>query len=182
MDFTLRAWTILDLDSLVIHANNWQVAKNLTDKFPFPYNEIHAKAFIEFATKGDPIHIFAIDINGNAVGGIGIHPQEDIHRKNAELGYWLAEPYWGKGIMSRAIEQSVNFAFDTFDIVRLFARPFGTNIASQKVLEKNGFILEGCFEKVLFKNNEFLDELIYAVRREYWMKSAFNRNLNDSRA
>lgn len=179
MDFTLRAWTISDLDRLVSHANNWHVAKNLTDKFPFPYNEVHAKAFIEFATKGDLDHIFAIDINSNVVGGIGIHSQEDIHRKNTELGYWLAESYWGKGIMSRAIERAVNFAFDTFDIVRLFARPFGTNYASQKVLEKNGFILEGRFEKVLFKNNEFLDELIYVVRREYWMKSAFKGNLND---
>lgn len=170
MEFELRPWNISDLDSLVKYANNWNIAKNLTDKFPFPYSENCGRAFIEFATKDDPIHIFAIDINGQAVGGIGIHPQDDIHRKNAELGYWLAEPFWGKGVISNAVKQSVDFAFDTFHIDRVFARPFGTNLASQKVLEKNGFVLEGRFEKVLFKNNEYLDELIYAVRRENWNK------------
>ena len=170
MEFKLRPWNISDLNSLVKYANNWNVAKNLTDKFPFPYSEKSGRAFIEFATKDDPIHIFAIDINGQAVGGIGIHPQDDIHRKNAELGYWLAEPFWGKGVISNAVKQSVDFAFDTFQIDRVFARPFGTNLASQKVLEKNGFVLEGRFEKVLFKNNEYLDELIYAVRRENWKK------------
>jgi len=170
MEFKLRPWNISDLDSLVKYANNWNVAKNLTDKFPFPYSENSGRAFIEFATKNDPIHIFAIDINGQAVGGIGIHPQDDIHRKNAELGYWLAEPFWGKGVISNAVKQSVDFAFDTFHIDRVFARPFGTNLASQKVLEKNGFVLEGRLEKVLFKNNEYLDELIYAVRRENWEK------------
>ena len=170
MEFKLRPWNISDLDSLVKYANNWNIAKNLTDKFPFPYSENSGRAFIEFATKDDPIHIFAIDINGQAVGSIGIHPQDDIHRKNAELGYWLAEPFWGKGVISNAVKQSVDFAFDTFNIDRVFARPFGTNLASQKVLEKNGFVLEGRFEKVLFKNNEYLDELIYAVRRENWNK------------
>lgn len=170
MEFKLRPWNISDLDSLVKYANNWNIAKNLTDKFPFPYSENSGRAFIEFATKDDPIHIFAIDINGQAVGSIGIHPQDDIHRKNAELGYWLAEPFWGKGVISNAVKQSVDFAFDTFQIDRVFARPFGTNLASQKVLEKNGFVLEGRFEKVLFKNNEYLDELIYAVRRENWKK------------
>lgn len=170
MEFKLRDWTHSDLDSLVKYANNWNIAKNMTDKFPFPYSESNGKAFIEFAKQGNPIHIFAIDINGQAVGGIGIHPQDDILRKNAELGYWLAEPFWGKGIISGAIKQIVDYAFNTFDIERVFARPFGTNLASQKVLEKNGFVLEGCFKKVFFKNQEFIDELIFAVRRENWIK------------
>lgn len=165
MKCILRPWEISDLNSLVKHANNWKIAKNLTDRFPFPYTESNGKSFIELATKDDPIHFFAIDVDGQAVGGIGIHPQDDIHRKNAELGYWLAEPFWGQGIISYAIKQAVDFAFATYDIDRIFARPFGTNVASQKVLEKNNFILEGRFEKVLIKNNEYLDELIYAVRR-----------------
>ncbi|SHI51869.1 Acetyltransferase (GNAT) domain-containing protein [Cruoricaptor ignavus] len=92
MEFKLRPWNISDLNCLVKYANNWNIAKNMTDKFPFPYTEDSGRAFIEIATKDDPIHIFAIDINGQAVGSIGIHPQDDIHRKNAELGYWLAEP------------------------------------------------------------------------------------------
>ncbi len=166
----LRPWKIEDLESLIKYANNWNIAKNMTDKFPFPYSANHGNAFIEFATKDNPIHIFAIDIDGVAVGGIGIHPQDDIHRKNAELGYWLGEPFWGQGIISTAIKQVLSFAFETYDIDRVFARPFGTNIASQKVLEKNNFVLEGKFEGVLVKDGILLDELIYAIRRKNWKK------------
>jgi len=165
MDFMLRPWRISDLKSLVGFANNWKVAKNMTDKFPHPYSEGDGRKFISFATQDDPIHIFAIEVEGLAVGGIGIHPQEDIYRKNAELGYWLAEPYWGLGIVSRAIESAVDFAFSTYDIDRVFARPFGTNAASQRVLEKNGFVLEARFEKALFKDGEYIDELVYGTRR-----------------
>lgn len=168
MEFLLRPWTTADLDDLVKHANNWNVAKNLTDKFPHPYTQNDGIAFLEYATLGNPISIFAIEVAGEAAGGIGIHPQNDIFKKNAELGYWLAEPYWGQGIISKAIKQMVDFAFTTFDIDRVYAKPFGTNIASQKVLEKNNFVLEGRFEKVLFKNGEYLDELVYAVRQENW--------------
>jgi ribosomal-protein-alanine N-acetyltransferase len=167
-EFKLRPWAKEDLNNLVKHANNWNIAKNLTDKFPFPYTESNGQAFIEFATKDDPIHIFAIDVEGQAVGGIGIHPQEDIYRKNAELGYWLAEPFWGQDIISRAIKQILKFAFETYDIDRVFARPFGTNIPSQRVLEKNEFILEGKFEKTLIKGGILMDELVYAIRRENW--------------
>ena len=165
MHFHLRPWALSDLDSLVRHANNFDIAKFMMDGFPHPYTEDNGKAFIAFATKDDPIHIFAIDVNGEAVGGIGIHPQADVQRKNAELGYWLAEPFWGKGIITNAIKQLVEFGFKTYDINRIFARPYGTNIGSQKVLEKAGFVLEGRFEKTIFKNGEFLDELVYAVRR-----------------
>ena len=165
MQFLLRPWAPTDLDSLVRHANNSDIAKFLTDAFPHPYTEDNGKAFIAFATKDDPIHIFAIDVEGEAVGGIGIHPQADVQRKNAELGYWLAEPFWGKGIITNAIKQIIEFGFKTYDINRIFARPYGTNIGSQKVLEKAGFVLEGRFEKTIFKNGEFLDELVYAVRR-----------------
>jgi RimJ/RimL family protein N-acetyltransferase len=168
MEFKIRPWNLSDLDSLVKYANNWNVAKNLADRFPHPYTENDGKAFIWFATSDNPIHNFAIDVEGQAVGGIGIEPQVDVHRKNAELGYWLAEPFWGQGIISEAIRQVVDFAFTTYDIDRVFARPFGTNLASQKVLEKNTFILEGRFEKILIKNGEYLDELVYAIRRENW--------------
>ena len=165
MNFKLRPWIIDDLDSLVKFASKPNIAKFMTDGFPHPYSVENGKAFIDYATKDNPIHIFAIDINKQAVGGIGIHPQADIHRKNAELGDWLAEPFWGKGVVTKAIIQMIDFGFKTYDIDRIFARPFGTNIASQKVLEKAGFILEGRFERSLFKNGEYLDELIYAVRR-----------------
>jgi RimJ/RimL family protein N-acetyltransferase len=165
MHFTLRPWKIEDLNSLVKFANNYKIAKFMTDKFPHPYNAENGKIFIESATNDFPLNIFAIDINGEASGGIGLHLQGDIQCKNAELGYWLAEPYWGKGIISKAVEQIVDYGFKTWKISRIFARPFGTNIASQKVLEKAGFKLEARLDKTLFKNGEYLDELIYAVRR-----------------
>ncbi len=165
MDFILRPWVISDLSSLVKHANNIKIARFLTDGFPYPYSSDAGKKFIENSIKDEPVHIFAIDVNGEAVGGIGIYPQSDIHCKNAELGYWLGEEFWGHGIVTKAIIQVLEFAFKTYDINRVFARPFGTNIASQKVLEKAGFVLEGRFEKTLLKNGVLLDELVYAVRR-----------------
>lgn len=165
MDFILRPWQESDLESLVQHANNFNVAKFMTDGFPFPYNYENGKAFIAFATKDKPIHIFAIVVNGKAVGGIGVHQKTDIMRKNAELGYWLGETYWRHRIISRAIPQVLQFAFETYDITRVYARPFGTNIASQKVLEKLGFTLESRIKNNIFKNDQFEDELIYGFRK-----------------
>lgn len=166
MYFSLRPWTPNDLESLVKYANNKKIAMFMTDKFPHPYTIEKGKEFIEFAIKETPPYILAIDIKGEAIGGIGIHPQSDIHCKNAELGYWLGEPFWGNGIISNAIIQIVDYSFMNLDITRIFARPFGTNIASQRVLEKTGFKLEARFEKSLFKNGEFIDELVFAIRRE----------------
>jgi len=166
MDFVLRPWTLDDIDSLVKHANNPNIAANLTDAFPSPYHRENGEAFIQMALKHDPTQIFAIELHGEAAGGIGLHPQADVHRMNMELGYWLAEVHWGKGIMTEAVKQMVDYGFKTFQVDRIFARPFGTSIGSQRVLEKAGFILEGRFEKALYKNGEFQDELIYAVRRE----------------
>jgi RimJ/RimL family protein N-acetyltransferase len=165
-EFTLRPWRMEDLDSLVRYANNPNIARFLTDKFPHPYTAEGGRAFIAFANQSVPIRIFAIDIDGQASGGIGIHPQEDIYRKNAELGYWLGEPFWGQGIMSRAIGLAVAYAFEHFDIDRVFARPFGSNLASQKVLEKNHFVLEGRYHQVLIKNGIREDEMVYAIRKE----------------
>lgn len=162
---TLRPWHENDLENLVKYANNPNIAKNMTDGFPFPYTIEKAKSFIAMANQSVPVRIFAIDLQGEAIGGIGIHPLSDIYRQNAELGYWLAEPFWGQGIISEAIRQVLTRAFKNKELHRVFARPFGSNTASQKVLEKNGFVLEGRFDKVLIKNNELQDELVYAVRR-----------------
>ncbi len=165
MDFKLRPWSLNDLDSLVSNANNYNIARFMTDGFPHPYTRQHGIDFIAMATKDDPIHIFAVEVNGLAVGGIGIHPQKDIMKKNAELGYWLGEDYWGNGIITKAIIQMIDFGFKTYDITRIYARPFGSNLPSQRVLEKAGFTLEARIEKNIYKNGEVLDELIYAVRR-----------------
>lgn len=165
MNFQLRSWQLNDIDSLVKHANNFEIARFMTDGFPHPYTQDHGLKFIEMAMSKNPVHIFAIDVESEAIGGIGIHPQADIMRKNAELGYWLSQQYWGKGIMTKAIAQITEYAFNTFDINRIYARPFSNNIASQRVLEKSGFILEARIAQNIFKNNEFLDELIFAKRR-----------------
>lgn len=166
MEVKLRPWNEEDIESLVENANNFEIARFMSDAFPYPYTIENAKNFIAFATKDAPVHIFAIDIHGKAVGGIGIHPQTDIMKKNAELGYWLGEKYWGKGIISKAIQEIIPFAFKTYEITRIYARPFGTNAASQKVLEKAGFKLEASIKENIFKNGEYLDELIYAIRRK----------------
>lgn len=165
MTMKLRRWHDSDLETLVQIANNKKIANNLTNKFPHPYTIEAGKAFIAFANTHTPRHINAIEIDGQIAGGIGIHPQEDISYKNAEMGYWLGEAYWGKGIMTQAVKEMVNYGFKNFDINRIFARPFGTNVGSQKVLEKVGFILEARFEKTLCKNGTYHDELIYAIRR-----------------
>ncbi|MCE3280102.1 MAG: family N-acetyltransferase [Bacteroidetes bacterium] len=166
MQIKLRPWHPNDLINLTAYANNPNIAKNMTDRFPYPFTAEHAQKFIEKNSAPSIPNILAIDLNGEAIGGIGLHPQEDIQRMNAELGYWLGEPYWGKGIITEAIKLIVDYGFKNFEINRIFAKPFGTNIASQKALEKAGFILEGRFEKTLFKNGESVDELIYAARRK----------------
>jgi len=166
MEIKLRPWNIEDAESLVENANNFEIARFMSDAFPSPYTLEDAKNFIAFATKDEPLHIFAIDIDGQAVGGIGIHPQADIMKKNAELGYWLGEKYWGRGIISKAIREIIPWAFNTYDITRIYARPFGSNMASQKVLEKAGFVLEARIKENIFKNGEYLDELIYAISRQ----------------
>ena len=166
MEVTLRTWHLDDVNDLVALANNKNIAQFMADVFPHPYTIENGKTFIGFATSNPNSKIFAIIIDGKPVGSIGLHLQTDILRKNAEIGYWLGEQHWGKGIITQAVPQMIDYGFKNMDIVRIFARIFGTNKASQKVVEKCGFIIEGKYEKTIFKNNEFIDELIYAVRKK----------------
>ena len=165
MNFTLRPFRDSDLTSLVKYANNYNIAKYLTNQFPHPYTDDDGRKFISSVANNDPVNVFAIEVNGEAAGAIGIFPQSDIHEKNAEMGYWLAEPFWGNGIMTRAIGETVEYGFKTFDITRIFARPFSINPASQRVLEKAEFTCEARLKNALYKNGSYLDELIYAIRR-----------------
>lgn len=165
MECTLRKWALRDLESLIKHADNFNIAKNMSDAFPFPYTEEFGRRYIERAISTIPTQVFAITTNDEAIGSIGVYPQTDIHCRNAEMGYWLAEEYWGQGIMTKAISLMVDYSFKNLNIDRIFARPFGTNTASQRTLEKAGFILEYRFEKTIFKNGEYLDELYYAIRK-----------------
>jgi len=163
--FELRPFTLNDLSSLVKHANDPSVAANLTDMFPHPYTEEHGRQFLEEAMKPVPMRR-CISIGGEACGAIGLHPKQDLWRLNMELGYWLAQEHRGKGIMTAAIRQMVELGFSTFpDVVRIFATPFGSNVASQRALEKAGFTLEAKLMGTLVKNGVMQDEWIYAVRR-----------------
>lgn len=163
--FRIRTWERDDAASLSAHANDADIARFMTDTFPYPYSLAHAGQFISMALSQDPARLFAIEVNGEAAGGIGLHPQQDIMRLNAELGYWLGSKFHGRGIISSAIPAVVGYGFRAFDIQRIFARPFGNNIASRRVLEKCGFALEARIPKNIIKNGEMLDELIYAIRR-----------------
>jgi ribosomal-protein-alanine N-acetyltransferase len=165
MEFTLRPWRREDVNRLAAIADNPRIASNMMDIFPHPYTMEAGMKFIEMTLLSEPRQILAIEIDGQVAGAIGIHPMQDVYRLNAEMGYWLAEEYWGKGIMSEVITWMTAYAFSHFPIERIFAKPYGTNIASQRVLEKAGFILEGRFEKTLIKNDELKDELVYAIRR-----------------
>jgi len=166
MKFKLRPWQVADLKDLVNYANNSKIAANLTDLFPHPYQEKDGNNFIQMVLKQNPTQVFAVEINKKASGSIGLHSQTDVHSKNMELGYWLAEDYWNKGIITAAVREMVAYGFKTFAINRIFARPFSTNIGSYKVLEKAGFKLEGQFIKSIFKNGKYVDELIYAICKD----------------
>ena len=163
--FHLRPFSADDLPALVKHANDPTVAANLTDAFPHPYTEEAGRNFLTEAAKPVPLRR-CIDIGGEACGAIGLHPKQDLWRRNMELGYWLANAHRGKGIMPEAIRQMVRLGFETFtDVDRIYATPFGSNIASQRALEKAGFIFEAKLIGTLVKNGVVQDEWIYAVRR-----------------
>lgn len=153
-----------DLDNLVQMANNSNIARYMTNGFPHPYTAEGGLTFLQIAVQ-NPDRLWAISIDGNAVGGIGYHPMTDIWQKNAELGYWLGEPYWGMGILTESVLKMTLFIFHETSIERVFARPFGTNKASQRVLEKAGFKLEATIPKGFFKWGLYEDELIYARRK-----------------
>ncbi len=165
MSVQIRKWKKDDAPRLAELANNIKIAKYLTNRFPHPYTLENAHSFIEMFMKDEPARFFVITLNGEIIGGTGIHLQEDIFINNAELGYWIGEPYWGNGYMSEAIKLISDHAFKTFPVTRLFGRVYGNNPKSMKVLEKAGFILEAKFDKTLIKNGEILDEYIYAKRK-----------------
>ncbi len=163
--FTLRPFRPDDLAALVKHANDPTVSANLTDAFPHPYTEEAGRAFLEEAMKPVPLRR-CIEVAGECVGAIGLHPKVDLWRRNLELGYWLAAAHRGQGIMTEAIRQMVQLGFAAFpEVTRIYATPFGSNIASQKALEKAGFTLEAKLLGTLVKHGSVEDEWIYAVRR-----------------
>jgi RimJ/RimL family protein N-acetyltransferase len=158
----LRDWSSEDVLSLVKYANNPRIAAMLRDGFPSPYTIDDANRFISLVTAPGSHNLFlAIDVNGSACGGIGIHLLEDVYRKTAEIGYWLAEPLWGRGIVTGAVRALVPVAFERFNITRIQAGIFANNPASMRVLEKCGFIREAVHSDAVTKNDMTMDEILY---------------------
>jgi RimJ/RimL family protein N-acetyltransferase len=165
MNIVLKKWELRDVETLLRYAGNPKITQFMSDGFSGISTPEGATKFITFANSGSDKIYRAIEVDEVVAGGIGVMMQTDIHRKNAELGYWLAEPFWRQGIISQAIPMIVSEAFEQLDITRIFAKPFHTNKASHRVLEKSGFTLEAVLEKAVFKNGEYLDEHIYAIRK-----------------
>jgi RimJ/RimL family protein N-acetyltransferase len=162
---TIREWKRGDEESLVLHANNRNVSRNLRDAFPYPYTMADAQHWIEIAGTADPLTSFAIDVEGSAVGGIGIVLKDDIYRRSAEIGYWLGEEFWGRGIVTEALEVMTDYAFSTWDLCRISAGVFEWNPGSVRVLEKAGYQFEGRMRKAVIKDGETIDQLIFAIVR-----------------
>lgn len=163
---TIRSWRKGDVDSIVRMANNRAVARNLRDRFPYPYGKKDAKAWIRTARAARPETVFALEVDGEAVGGIGLHPQQDVHRRAMEVGYWLGEPYWGRGIVTAAVRAMTRYAFETFDVARVYAYVYEWNPASARVLEKAGYRLEGRLRKAVTKEGTTMDMLVYGFTED----------------
>ena len=165
--FKLREWRTSDKESLAANANNINIWNNLRDYFPHPYTISDAEAYIGMVTgKPHPAINFTIDINGKASGGIGLVMQQDVERITAEIGYWLGEEFWGKGIMTGAVKQMAAYSFDNFPLQKLFAPVFGFNTASMKVLEKAGFEKEALLKQGAIKNQKIIDLHYYSLFRK----------------
>jgi RimJ/RimL family protein N-acetyltransferase len=164
----LRPWKPADKDALVRYANNPHIWMNLRDRFPHPYTEADADVWLaRSAARQEKPNTFAIDVQGEAVGGIGLDVLRDVHRIAAEIGFWVAEPFWGKGIATAAVEQLTQYAFANFPVERLQAMVFEWNPASARVLEKAGFTLEGRLRRHVIKAGRIGDSLLYARIRTH---------------
>ena len=161
-EYIIRDWQMEDAPSIAKYANNRKIWVNLRDAFPHPYRIQDAKSFISRVIETDPITVFAIATKSQAIGSIGLMLGKDVHRYTAEMGYWLAEPYWGKGIMSQAVKSLADYAIHDLKIHRIFAEPYSTNQASARVLEKAGFLYEGILRSSVFKDDKVLDQYLYS--------------------
>ncbi|MEI6746086.1 MAG: GNAT family protein [Methylococcaceae bacterium] len=166
MYISLRPWLLEDVTTLTAYFNNQNIKNNLRDYIPYPYSTTDAEKFIESQTDLLPTQNFAVLNEQEIVGGIGIILQEDIYKMNVELGYWIAEEFWGTGIATIAVELMTQYVFDSFTINRIVAEVFDYNKASMRVLEKNGYYLESVRRKGILKNDVLIDDFI-------WIKAKF---------
>ena len=162
-NWAIRSLRRQDVAALVKYANNRNVSIQLRDRFPFPYTERHANAWLDRVLREEPEVNFAIASPEELIGGIGLTIQKDIYRRSAEIGYWLGEPHWGKGIASLAVRALTAWAFMEFDLVRIFATVFESNTASARLLEKAGYRCEGRLRQSVTKEGRTMDSLLFAA-------------------
>lgn len=165
MDIKIRGWKSDDAAAIAKGMNNKKVQDNLRDGIPFPYTVTDAADFISamLAAESGDTFSWAITADDIAIGSIGVFRKENVHRLTAEMGYWIAEAYWGKGIVTKAVKQACGYIFENTDIIRIFATPYAYNAASCRVLEKAGFAYEGTLEKNVVKNGQIFDMKMYAI-------------------
>ena len=162
----VRSWTPEDAESVQRYANNRNIWLNLRDLFPHPYGLEDARGFLKQVMREKPETTVAIATPAEAIGCIGLRLGTDVHRKTAELGFWLGEPFWGRGIMSETVAAFTRHAFDSFGLIRIYAEAFANNRASARVLEKAGFVCEGRLRLNVVKDGKVLDLFLYASVRE----------------
>ena len=165
--FVLRPWQLEDAGDVASAANDPKIAANLRNVFPTPYTLADAEWFVDdcVSKEGGRQITRGILIGGRAAGSIGVFVKDDVYEKSAELGYWLAEEHWGKGVMTAAVRQICREAFERFDIIRIFAEPFADNLGSRRVLEKAGFTYEGTMRDGIYKNGAVHSYCIYSLLR-----------------
>ena len=163
--FKLRGWTKEDAAAIQPHADNPNVYSYLLDRFPHPYTMEAAESWVNMMLNLEPNYNFVIEVDGTAVGVIGLEMRDDVYRKSPLIGYWLSETLWGRGIMTAAIRLICAYAFENLDIIRIQAGVLGNNLRSMRTLEKAGFIKEGILKNSMVKNGMILDEHIYGLVR-----------------
>ncbi|HHW66469.1 MAG: [ribosomal protein S5]-alanine N-acetyltransferase [Epulopiscium sp.] len=168
MDCVIRKWKLDDKSDLAKILNNKKILNNLRDGLPYPYTEKDAEEFITamLSVDSSKTFAFAITLDDNVIGSIGIFRCDNIHYRTAEMGYYIGESYWGKGYATSAVKQACKYVFEHSDIIRIFAEPFAHNVGSCRVLEKAGFQYEGTLRSNAVKNGEILDMKMYALIRK----------------
>lgn len=167
MNCRIRKWELTDAKDLAKTLSNTKIQDNLRDGLPYPYTEQDGIAYISAMLSADEndTFAFAITVEEKAVGSIGVFRQSNIHRQTAEMGYYIAEEYWGQGMMTEAVKQVCRYVFEKSDIIRIYAEPFAYNAASCRVLEKAGFQYEGTLRKNAVKNGKIIDMKMYSLLR-----------------
>ena len=161
----IRKWELSDAKDLALALSNKEIQNNLRDGLPYPYTEQDGKDYISamLSANKNETFAFAVTADNKVIGSIGVFRQENIHKRTAELGYYIAQEYWGKGIMTEAVKQICAYVFGSSDIIHIYAEPFAHNNESCRVLEKAGFQYEGTLRSNAVKNGKVIDMIMYSL-------------------